>query len=339
MLHGRLRRARHVRHRGRPRGGPRRSSRALELFSHLANIGDAKSLAIHNAVDDALASSTPRSSRPPASRRTPCACRSASSTSTTSSADLDQALAAARVPVTPRRLVAATASDPASLGLVETQRVVLFTEDDPLVLDVGRDAGAGRGRLRDLRRRSTPTRAQRRLRLPRADGRRARRRPPRRPEPAGLVGHADRPGQAASTPTASSSSARTCSAAARARPARPRPTRPPASRTACASRSCTVARPRHGAPARCSRTSASRGRSRRSAARSAACRCCSGRSTTPTSCARGARGLRQRAADRAEHRLLAPSRARRSCATRDFHGGDYYEHRRAPRRRPRAGAA
>ena len=41
--------ARHVRHRRRPRGGARRSSSALELFSHLANIGDAKSLAIHHA--------------------------------------------------------------------------------------------------------------------------------------------------------------------------------------------------------------------------------------------------------------------------------------------------
>ena len=41
--------ARHVRDQGRPRGG-QAFIEALELFSHLANIGDAKSLAIHNAT-------------------------------------------------------------------------------------------------------------------------------------------------------------------------------------------------------------------------------------------------------------------------------------------------
>ena len=59
---------------------------SLELFSHLANIGDAKSLAIHNADHDALAAQRRRSWRRPASRRTRCGCRSGSSTSTTSSA-------------------------------------------------------------------------------------------------------------------------------------------------------------------------------------------------------------------------------------------------------------
>ena len=44
-----------------------------------------------------------------------------------------------------------TRSGPAS-GRVETERVVLFTEDDPLVLDSGAHARPGRGRLRDLRR-------------------------------------------------------------------------------------------------------------------------------------------------------------------------------------------
>ena len=69
------------------------------------------------------------------------------------------------------------------------------------MLDSGATLAPGRGRLRDVRRRSNADALERRLRLPRADRRRARGRPPRRPDAARLVGHADRPGQAASTPT------------------------------------------------------------------------------------------------------------------------------------------
>ena len=59
-----------------------------------------------------------------------------------------------------------------------------------------------------------------------------------------------------------------------------------ASRTDCASRSAPCATSSR-CTAACSATWASSGRSRRSADRSAACRCCNGRSTTPTSWAPG----------------------------------------------------
>ena len=68
-------------------------------------------------------------------------------------------------------------------------------EDDPLRARLRRHAGAGRGRLRDVRHAQRRP-LERRLRLPRADRRRARRRPPRRPAPPGLVGQPDRPRQA-----------------------------------------------------------------------------------------------------------------------------------------------
>ena len=85
---------------------------------------------------------------------------------------------------------------PGSVGYVETQRVVLFTEDDPLVLESGETlapvevAYETYGTL-------APDGVERRLRLPRPDRRRACRRAPRRPGAARLVGHADRPRQAA----------------------------------------------------------------------------------------------------------------------------------------------
>ena len=125
---------------------------SLELFSHLANIGDAKSLAIHNA-------------------------------STTHSQLNEEELAVLRrdaghgAPVDRDRerrrhhrgprpgtrqgsgsrggLIDAV---PGSVGYVEPQRVVLFTEDDPLVLESGATPRAGRGAVRDVRhaRRRTP---------------------------------------------------------------------------------------------------------------------------------------------------------------------------------------
>ena len=49
MLSGRLGGARHVRHRRAAARPGQTFIECLELFSHLANIGDAKSLAIHTA--------------------------------------------------------------------------------------------------------------------------------------------------------------------------------------------------------------------------------------------------------------------------------------------------
>ena len=57
---------------------------ALELHSHLANVGDVRSLAIHPATTTHQ-QLEPASRRPRASRPTSCACRSGSSRSTTSS--------------------------------------------------------------------------------------------------------------------------------------------------------------------------------------------------------------------------------------------------------------
>ena len=55
---------------------------ALQLFTRLVNIGDAKSLATHRRPPR-TASSIPKSCKRPACARKPCACRSASNTSTT----------------------------------------------------------------------------------------------------------------------------------------------------------------------------------------------------------------------------------------------------------------
>ena len=95
---GRLRRPRHVRHQGGREAG-QRFIESLELFSHLANIGDAKSLAIHNATtthsqlnDEELA----------ASGVTQDTVRLSVGIEHIEDilADLEQALAKARVPVT-----------------------------------------------------------------------------------------------------------------------------------------------------------------------------------------------------------------------------------------------
>ena len=60
------------------------SSKALKLFSHLANVGDAKSLVIHPA-STTHQQLTPEEQRPPGSRPDWCGCRWAPSTSTISS--------------------------------------------------------------------------------------------------------------------------------------------------------------------------------------------------------------------------------------------------------------
>ena len=62
----------------------RRFIDSLQLFYHVANIGDARSLAIHPA-STTHSQLSPRTSSKRASRRATCACRSASSISTTSS--------------------------------------------------------------------------------------------------------------------------------------------------------------------------------------------------------------------------------------------------------------
>ena len=71
----RRRRDRRLRHQGRPRGGAR-VHRRVRLFSHLANIGDAKSLVIHPGVDHAPAAVVGGAARPPACPTTSSACRS-----------------------------------------------------------------------------------------------------------------------------------------------------------------------------------------------------------------------------------------------------------------------
>ena len=60
-------------------------SSRCELFSHLANIGDTRSLIIHPVLDDAQPAHRGGSASPPARGRTSSACRSASRTSPTSS--------------------------------------------------------------------------------------------------------------------------------------------------------------------------------------------------------------------------------------------------------------
>ena len=64
----------------------------VKLFSHLANIGDTRSLIIHPASTTHASSTTRRRSRP-APAPTWCGCRSASRTRKTSSPISEQALA------------------------------------------------------------------------------------------------------------------------------------------------------------------------------------------------------------------------------------------------------
>ena len=73
----------------------RRFIDALKLFYHVANIGDARSLAIHPARTTHSQLTAEEQSRDRRVATAMCGCRSASSISTTSSADLDQALRAA----------------------------------------------------------------------------------------------------------------------------------------------------------------------------------------------------------------------------------------------------
>ena len=125
----------------------------LELFSHLANIGDAKSLAIHNATtthsqlnDEELA----------ASGVTQDTVRLSVGIEHIDDilADLDQALAARR-----RTRSLFERRSRGSVGRVETQRVVLFTEDDPLRARVGRRRSRPWRSPTRRTERSTPTRS------------------------------------------------------------------------------------------------------------------------------------------------------------------------------------
>ena len=205
-----------------------------------------------------------------------------------------------------------------SVGLVETKRVVLFTSDDPLVLDSGATLAPGRGRLRDVRR-AERRRVERDPRLPRADRRRARRGPPRRSRAGRLVGQPDRPRQAARHRAL----ARHLGQPARRLPRHDRavldrPGDGPAVRAALPA----LHRRRPGArcTAGCSRTSASSGSPLRSAARSAAMQVLQWTIDHPGRARRGDPGLRLGPALGAEHRVLG--------------GGAHVDHgRRALRRR------
>ena len=69
---------------------------ALELHSHVANIGDVRSLVIHPGVDDALAADARRSRRPPASRPASSASPSGIENINDILADLDAGFRAAK---------------------------------------------------------------------------------------------------------------------------------------------------------------------------------------------------------------------------------------------------
>ncbi len=189
----------------------------LELFSHLANIGDVRSLVIHPASAPRTASSTPRSSSPPASRRAWCGCRWASRASTTSRPTsrpgsarrrrlmtVDMSAVSRRSPGPGRRETRPGAGSGSPL-------------ERPLRAGGRRRAARVDGRVRDLGARSTPTRSNAVLVLHALTGDshvgRARR---AGPPDARLVGRAHRAGPARWTPTAGSWSSPTCWAAARA---------------------------------------------------------------------------------------------------------------------------
>ena len=82
---GRLRRPGRLRAGGRHARPGARFIDALKLFYHVANIGDARSLAIHPATHHALAALGRGAARDRRDAAAMCGCRSASSTSTTSS--------------------------------------------------------------------------------------------------------------------------------------------------------------------------------------------------------------------------------------------------------------
>ena len=216
-------------------------------------------------------------------------------------ADLDQALARTREPA--RRLGRGAGVPDEPRHRSPPSGSSSSPRSDPLVLESGATLGAGRGRLRDLRDARRRPR-QRGRRLPRADRRRARRRLPPGRRPAGLVGHAHRPGQAARHRPA----VRGLREPARRLPGDDRPVLDrPARRggpTARASRCSPSATSSRCTARSSSATSGSRRlRWRPSAGRSGGCRSCSGRSTHPDELARRGAGLRDRAADGPEHRL------------------------------------
>ena len=169
---------------------------SLELFSHLANIGDAKSLAIHNAStthsqlnDEELA----------AAGVTQDTVRLSVGIEHIDDilADLNQALAKAALTVVP---LSSTGGRPRS------ERRVRRTRRDPAGRPVHAGRPAGRSTpARRWRRSRSPTRRtarlnadalQRRLRLPCADRRRPRRRAPGDPARPGWWDTPDRPRQA-----------------------------------------------------------------------------------------------------------------------------------------------
>ena len=210
----------------------RRFIEGLELFSHLANVGDVRSLAIHPAstthsqLTEAEQVHHRRHPRPgPPVRRASSRSRTSWPTSRPGSGPprardarrpSPAALAARRRsgPPAVRRALRHGATGPRGGGRLGPRSTVAYETWG--TLDDRRD--------------------QRRPGAPRPDRRLPRRRPGRaRPPDPRVVGRADRPGRARSTPTGTSWSAPTCWVGARAPPARRR--RPPtAGPTAPASR-------------------------------------------------------------------------------------------------------
>ena len=251
-------------------------------------------------------SSTTRSSPPPASRRTRCASRSGSSTSTTSSPTSTR-----RSPRRARR----SRSDRASTGRLGRPRRDAagrpLHRGRPARARVGRDARPGRGRLRDLRdaRRRTASNAVFVCHALTGDAHAAGHHGD--PDAAGLVGRADRPGQAGRHRPPLRRLPEPARRLPGARPGRPRSTRRPAGPTGCASRSSTVAdlvtvHRRLLAHLGIARLHAAIGGSL------GGMQVLQWALDHPDEIDDAHPRLRQRAPERPEHRVLAPSRARRS---------------------------